>query len=137
MAVFKILKEGETDIESTDISKFNFHSDFPTFKIELSGSHDITILAGQDEAAYDIIHNLNTEPIYFPYIQKGSLSRYVPGYLPISGVVVQGESDIADVSFYAILVDANTLRIGVYLPFDYALANETFTVYWTIMIDEY
>lgn len=137
MAVLKILKAGETDPESTDISKFSFHSKYPTFKIAESGSQNITILAGQDAAHFDIVHNLNTEPIYFPYIKKGTTSKFVPGYLPISGTTVQGEFDVADVSYYAVLQDANTLRVGVYLPYDYALNNETFTVYWTIMIDEY
>lgn len=137
MPEIRILKSGETDIDSTDIWRFSFHSKYPTFKINNSGSHNITILAGQDEAYYDIVHNLNTEPIYFPYILKGTTSKYVPGYLPISGTTVQGESDIADVSYYAVLINANTLRIGVYLPYDYALGNETFTVYWTIMEDEY
>lgn len=137
MPEIRILKSGETDIYSTDIWRFAFHSKYPTFKINNSGSHEITIPAGGDEAYYDIAHNLNTEPIYFPYILKGTTSKYVPGYLPISGTQIQGESDIADVSYYAILTDANTLRIGVYLPYDYALANETFTVYWTIMEDEY
>lgn len=136
--VLKILKNGETKIDSTDIWRFSFHSGYPTFKINNSGSHNITIPAGGDEAYYDIVHNLNTEPIYFPYILKGTTSKYVPGYLPISGTMVAGEYESStDVSYYAILTNANTLRIGVYLPYDYALGNETFTVYWTIMEDEY
>ena len=42
MAKVKILKEGETNISSTDIWRFAFHSNYPTFKIGSSGTVSLT-----------------------------------------------------------------------------------------------
>jgi len=42
MPVAKILKSGETNIASTDIWRFAFHSNYPTFKIGSSGTVSLT-----------------------------------------------------------------------------------------------
>jgi len=66
MAVIKILKQGESDIESSDISKFAFHSDYPTLKIALQGTFTMTLnsLGGEyNEVTATVMHNLGYKPI--------------------------------------------------------------------------
>lgn len=139
MPKFRVLRPewAGTDMESTDIWKFVFHEEYPTFKIANTGSAEITIPAHGDSAYYDIVHNLGYTPFHFGFIRKGTKSKLVPGYMPISGITVVGDSfPAADVSYYITSWDANTVRIGVYMPYDYAASAETFTVTWEIMLDE-
>jgi len=46
MAKFKVLKAGETDINSTDIWRFSVHSDHPTQKVHSASTTTIVIPAG-------------------------------------------------------------------------------------------
>lgn len=139
MPIFRILRpeHAGTDMDSTDIWKFVLHESYPTFKIANTGSATITIPAHGDSAHYDIVHNLGYTPFHFGFIRKGTKSKFVPGYLPTSGITVVGDSfPDADVSYYITSLDANTVRIGVYMPYDYAANAEEFTVTWEVMLDE-
>lgn len=74
MAVFKILKNGETDIESTDISKFALHSDYKCQKIAISTGVNIVLPAGStwldgDYVEAVINHNLGYIPLFFGFVQ--------------------------------------------------------------------
>jgi hypothetical protein len=75
MAVIKILKNGETDIESTDISKFALHSNYKCQKIALVTSGNITLPDGSnwfegDFAQGVIQHNLGYIPMFFAFVEK-------------------------------------------------------------------
>lgn len=63
MAKAKILKTGETDIESTDIWRFSLHSDYPTQKIVSAGQTTLTIPAGHNQGIKTINHSLEYPPI--------------------------------------------------------------------------
>lgn len=63
MAKAKILKTGETDIESTDIWRFSLHSDYPTQKIVSAGETTLTIQAGEKSGTKTINHSLGYAPI--------------------------------------------------------------------------
>lgn len=63
MAKFKILKTGETDIESTDIWRFCVNSDYPTQKIYAAGEETLTIPAGDNQGIRTINHSLGYPPI--------------------------------------------------------------------------
>lgn len=135
--VLKILRSGQTDINSADIWRFAFHSGYQTFKIATSGSQEITMLAGTDRIEHTVSHNLGYAPMYFAHILKGSYSWQVPfSYYPGVEIDALG-GGTTPIQFYSFLDDANTLKIGIYVPLDYALNNESFTVNWLIMLDEF
>lgn len=139
MAKVKILKEGETNISSTDIWRFAFHSDYKTFKIKSEGSQSFTIYSGTDEAHVDITHSLGYSPAYFSYIKYGSYSYPVQGdifvyyddlYLPANIGY-----DVA-VRFYS-FSDSTKLRIGAYFITSTATSNVSFEAKYKIMIDKW
>lgn len=136
MAKVKILKSGETDIKSTDIWRFSFHSDYPTFKISEAKTDTIHLLAGNDTAYVDITHGLGYNPIFFCYVLKGTKAYQVP-YNMATDITITGESGPTEVWLNNELIDANTLRVGVYIPYDYADGNEDFTVNVLFMLDEF
>ena len=139
MSVIKILKEGESDIDSNDIWRFSFHSDFPVFKIFDAGSHDITILANQTDAGYIISHNLGYLPIFFAFLKFGSITIPVFGYGD-SGLYGVGIKDVYGddtmIIVYTELTET-TLKIGVQSAPYGVKNNVTFTVSWMIMLDEF
>lgn len=76
MAKLKILKTGETDIESTDIWRFCMHSDYPTQKIYASGQTTLTIPAGSDTGTKTIAHGLGYAPIVMAMFET-EVGRFV------------------------------------------------------------
>lgn len=138
MAVFKILKDAYTDMTTTDIWKYVFHSGYPTFKVYASGSKSFTISAGSNEAHYDIAHNLGYEPFYFAHILKGSYSYQVPADMDSGIDVAAGGGWTSRIRFYTQLTDKNTLRIGAYTSDGLNVDNnESFTAYWIVCLDEF
>ena len=75
MAKLKILKNGETDIESTDIWRFCVHSDYPTQKIYASGQTTLTIPSGSDAGTKTLSHDLGYAPIVMAMFETDN-SRY-------------------------------------------------------------
>lgn len=138
MAFLKILKPSFADPSTTDIWKFIFNSNFPTFKIATSGSQNFTITAGNNEAYIDINHNLNYNPIYFANILKNSFSFQVPADMD-SGIEVDNDSGYTSaIRFYSKLTSSNTLRIGAYTADGVGVnTNEVFTGYWLINLDDF
>jgi hypothetical protein len=139
MAKVKILKDGETDITSTDIWRFAYHSDYPTYKIGASGSSAFTIASGANEGHHDVTHSLGYDPIFFAYIKHGGSVTYaVTGdFFPDIQVNVS-PSGTEDIRFYTTLTDTNTLRIGAYTALGSNVSStENFTAYWLIMLDEF
>jgi hypothetical protein len=76
MAKAKVLRTGETDIESTDIWRFCIHSDYPTQKIYEAGQTTLVIPSGAYGATKTISHSLGYAPAVNAMFQIYS-GRYV------------------------------------------------------------
>jgi len=75
MAKLKVLKDGETDINSTDISKFAMHSDYKCQKVASQSSADIVMPEGSvtgDVATGVIYHNLGYIPPFFVFVEHNN-----------------------------------------------------------------
>jgi len=138
MAKIKALKSGETDIESTDIWRFAFHSDYPTFKIATAGTQDVTILAGTSEIYLDITHGLGYKPIFFAFLKYGI--ETIPIFGDGSGIfdtgILDEHGDPTSIITYQTLSDTK-LRLGLYSAPYNLLNNTTFTLSWIIALDEF
>jgi len=137
MPVLKILQSGETNINSTDIFRFAFHSGYPTFKIGSVGSANFTITTGNDSAETTVTHNLGYEPIYFASVLKGTKSYQVPAWTSTDIEVPIQEGGNGAVAFYSIIDNANQIKIGAFLPYGHVASNQTFTASWIITLDEF
>jgi len=140
MAVFKVLKEGETDIDSNDIWRFAIHSDYPNVKIKFSGSNNFTMLTGNYYAEYVIPHNLGYVPIVFGWVERSGKIYPCNMLTGIDDVFYDsGEFDTCSVFAYCSADDTN-VYIGVHnkFPVD-ALAYDdyVFKAHWRIAVDEY
>lgn len=140
MAVVKILKEGETNIDSTDIWRFNFYSDFPTFKIAEKGSHEISIQTGNTAdagSAYVILHELGYKPIFFAWIEYDGKSYpiYGEGDSQIKGILDEYGDETMIVVYTEL--DTDNLTIGVYSAPYGVQSTKSFIIRWLIMIDEF
>lgn len=149
MAKLKILKENETNIDSTDISKFAFHSDYPVFKIVNSGSADFimhetyTIDDGAIDASYTYAHNLGYIPMVMGWLELAG------NIYPCNSLIsTQQYFDIGNpptylstgTSFVYCVADSTTLTIGLHniIPVDFSNQySTTFTAHWRLMADEY
>ena len=142
MAKYKILKAGETDIDSSDIWRFAFHSDHPTWKIGFQGSGTLTLPAGSTYAEYTINHNLGYKPFISPSVKFGA-KTYKVYALTFSGQTVAGYhpgwgSGNYEVFFVTQFTDTQ-LKIGIALDDGYADPDNdvTVTVKWLIKLDEF
>jgi hypothetical protein len=71
MAKFKVLKNGFTDIDSTDISDFSIHSDYKCQKLALADSVTVVMDAFSGSASGVINHNLGYIPSFFCFVEYG------------------------------------------------------------------
>jgi len=140
MAVFKILKEGETDINSTDISKFAIHSDYPNVKIKFAGKANFTMFAGDYMAEYIIPHNLGYIPIVFGWLERSGRIYPCNTMTGINDVKYgSGESDICSVMAVC-TADTTNVHIIAHNKFPVdapAYDNYVFTAHWRIAVDEF
>lgn len=140
MAVFKVLKTGQTDINSNDIWRFAIHSDYANVKIKFSGSHVFTMAAGSWDAFYVIPHNLGYIPIVFGWLERSGKIYPCNLMTGIDDVKYDvGAFDICSVFAYCSADDTN-VYIGAYnkFPIDApAYANYDFTAHWRIAVDNY
>lgn len=120
MAKFKILKTGETDIESSDIWRFCVHSDYPTQKIVSAGQTTLTIPAGENSGIKTINHSLGYPPIVMAMFETagGRFVKVFGGtlgfinasiYLPSQVFIVAASTDkvVAYNDDGSAIVDAN------------------------------
>ena len=141
MAKFKVLRTGETNIDSTDIWRFSIHSDYPTAKIALSGSTTGTILSGgqainEPYGYISIAHNLGYVP--FCKVSVGRTSTDFAGtrVFRISGnQVFFNETDVLGRVFYA-TADTTHLYVGIYNTVDLQPSTRTFNIYYIIQYDQ-
>ena len=136
--VFKILHTGETDIDSTDISKFTFHSGYPTLKIATAGSTTLTIPAGDAFGEVTVNHNLGYIPVYLSNISHSTKAYQVPAsVVPYPYISVAASGGPSIISFYA-TTDENTLTLGaITTDTDTVVSNTNFTANWIIFLDEF
>lgn len=142
MAKVKMLKTGETDIDSTDIWRFCFHSDYPTLKIALSGSQTFTIAAGNNYGEHVVTHNLGYRPIYIANIGYSTRSYQVPSNLtPLYNndyIWVPNESLYDSIINFYSVIENNTLTIGASTADgENVVSTQTYTAYWLILLDEF
>lgn len=143
MAVLKILKTGKDNIDSTDISDFAFHSEYPTFKIALSGSHTFTIQAGQSYGEYTIPHALDYMPLYFANVKYAARSYNVTSVVtPFDEttyyIFLPNQSGWDSIINFYSSVDGDNLVIGASTgDGENLVSTATFTAYWLIMLDEF
>ena len=140
MAKVKILKSGETDIDSTDIWRFAMHSDYPNVKIKFQGSSNFTMVAGQWDAYYTIPHNLGYIPQVWGWLERSGKIYPCNLLTGISDVFYDaGPYDTCSVFAYC-AADETNVYIGAYNKFPVdagAYQNYTFKAHWKIAVDEF
>ena len=145
MSVIKVLKNGKTDIDSTDISDFALHSDYKCQKIALATSVDITLPAGStwldgDYAEGVINHNLGYIPIFFPFVEFGGKGYEATGnanpQIPLTPVDPDPLYGTVGAGF-DIWADDTQLHITVWpTGFGETAGNNTFTIRVFFIQDE-
>lgn len=140
MAVFKVLKNGQTDISSTDKWRFAINSDCTNVKIKYSGSGNFVLPAGDYDAYYTINHNLGYIPIVFGWVERSG--KIYPCNLLTGINDVLFSSDPADIcTVMAIcLADTSNIYIGVHNKFPVdapAYDNYSFKAHYRIAVDNY
>lgn len=133
MAKLKILKEGETDINSSDIWRFSVHSDYPTQQIYTSDHTTITIPAGEVFGNTTVAHSLGYSPDVSAIFEVyGSRYKKVHGHV---GALRPGDGDG---QFYYLIVSDTEIIFGVdaiitTVPAPYDI---TINVYYMIFYDQ-
>jgi len=143
MSKLKILKYGETDIESTDIWRFAFHSDYPTFKIATNGNDTFSIASGNNFGEKVVTHNLGYIPFVFAAVEYNSKLFLVTRYV-LSGETVPATHDwLGDIDselIFELVITSTQIKIGASI-FDSpdATVNNTVNLraHWIIMLDEF
>jgi len=139
MAKFKILKTGETDIDSNDIWRFALHSDYPVYKIISQGTETLsTNTAGGALGYYGqsvINHGLGYKPQSFVFADFSSYPSY-PGSTQIKVTDVTGWYIFYyNASFLNVFqsIDENNLTLYIEAP-EY---GKTLTFGYIITLDEW
>jgi hypothetical protein len=141
MAKVKILKTGETDINSTDIWRFALHSDYPTSKIAISGSTTATILAGDMAINHPtgfiaIPHNLGYVPFCKVSVVRTSTSFSGTRVVRLCGnQVFYDETDVIGRG-YSATADTENLYVEIYNTVETQVTTRTFTIHYIIQYDQ-
>ena len=140
MAKLKILKTGETNIESTDIWRFCYHSDYSTFKIYAQGTFNMTLTpigdGSYNEVTNTLNHNLGYRPICFFHAVIGSQS------IPFHGQTIFTNSGALDYygdpadPLLGSTINTNDIDFRFIAPFD-VQSSVTATINYIIMLDEF
>ena len=131
----KILKTGETNIDSTDIWRFAFHSSYKPLKIETKGTTTLTITAGNYSTSATIAHNLGYPPFVRVTVLKNSKLYEAYGWTPCGAV----NTDLGVLDTYSLIsFDDTNLYIDLTLESEFAgvVSNESYEVRYKIQIDE-
>ena len=146
MAKAKILKTGETNINSTDIWRFVLHSDYPTSKIFANSSASVTILtgnqgiegqtAGNPPIAKQIYHGLGYIPMCRVTVNRTSTSFSGTRYFSVKGSQTYfDETDVLGRVFSA-TADINYLNLYLFNTVDAQPSNRSWTFNYIIQYDE-
>ena len=137
MAFIKILRDDQTDINSNDIWRFAFHSDYKTLKIHKYGSTILTIPAGSPYGTKTIPHSLGYEPNFFVYIGYNGRVFETYGSTPASLEEIPTSLSSTDQAYGYASVDSNNLYVDIdFLGSATVVNNETFTIYYSIQLDQ-
>lgn len=113
MAKVKILKDGFTDITSTDISNFAIHSDYKCQKIGLVLSQSFTYPATTASYSIDVTHNFGYPPPFYTFIEYEGNGYEVAGNAnPLIEVPASGGGN-TDIGFN-IYVDNTKLYVDAF-----------------------
>lgn len=139
MAKLKVLREGQTNINSTDIWRFSLHSDYPTFKVLSSGQLTLSTLTAGGSLGYyaqtAVAHNLDYKPITFVYADFSPYPQY-PGDLAIKTSDVSGWY----IFYYndsIIYVTQWSDSTNTYFRIETPEYNKSLTFYYTITADKW
>lgn len=141
MARARVLQQGKTNIETTDISDFAFHSDYPTLKIDQSDSNNIVMLANTSAIDIEITHNLGYQPNEFVFVKHNNKLFQIYGGDPC-GIDIPLSFDGTPLGFNGTAFgfasfDTTKLYVEILLLGGFtATNNQTFTVYHSIQLDE-
>jgi len=140
MALVKVLNSGYTDITTTDIWKFSFHSQYPTMKIALQGTFNLTLTSNGDgsynEAIRTITHSLGYRPLCFFYAVIGSQS------IPFHGETAFTNSGILDYygseadPIFTSVIGTSAIDFRFISVFD-VQSTSVATINYIIMLDEF
>ena len=136
MANIKILKNTQHDINSTNIWRFAFHSDYKTLKIVQSGKTDVTLASGSTSVSKTIAHSLGYEPSFFVNILKNGKLWETYGATPCS---LDDEilSNLGNTGAYGYAsVDNNNLYVDIDLSGATPTNDELFTIEYIIFLDQ-
>ena len=131
-----MLKDGETDIDSSEIWRFASHSDYKNYKVGETGSVTIVLLAGTGSKVGFISHNLGYIPVFFAYIEHEGKGYLVAGSNnnPRISVPTGGGSTLISFS-----VEATSTALNIVARASIAgnpTSNETFIVRVFFIADE-
>ncbi|MDX9798841.1 MAG: hypothetical protein RBT05_08280 [Bacteroidales bacterium] len=141
MAIIKILKNGETDIESTDISKFALHSQYKCQKIAAVGSASIVLPAGSswlDGGSYSAVinHGLGYIPLFWAFVEHSGKGYESVGNANPQIDLASGDGFPVGAAFN-IDADSSNLNIEIWpTGFGETANNETFTIRAFFILDE-
>jgi hypothetical protein len=133
MAKLKILKEGETNIDSTDIWRFTMHSGYPSQKIYEAAQTTLTILSGNTGGTKTISHSLGYAPIVMAMFEN-----YSGKYVKVNGHKHCYRPDDNEAQIYYIKSTLNSVIFGADpLPTTApAAADIDIIVYYIILYEE-
>jgi hypothetical protein len=137
MAKMRVLKSGETDINSTDIWRFVLHEGYPVYKIFQKGSLTVTSNTA-DSGGYlgqaTITHNLGYRPQTFVFANFSSYPPYSGGQQIRMADVTGFYTFYYDDSFMDVSQnnDTTTQYFEIWTP----ESGKQLTFYYIIMLDE-
>jgi len=133
MAKLKILKEGETNIDSSDIWRFAVHSDYPTQKIALTGQTTITILNGNKSGSKTISHSLGFAPTVM-----ASFENYSGRYVKVLGDKRSNRPDDNEIQIYRLESTSSNIKFiaDEHISTVAAGANIDITVYYIAFYED-
>lgn len=126
----RILRSGETDINSTDIWRFVLHELYPTQKVARQGSFTFSLPIGTETVSQVITHNLG----YLPQCRVAVVGW--DGYLVrVSGGKEFYDATMNNSGFFSYGTDSTELIIsaGYYTA---STASRSFACYYIILEDE-
>jgi hypothetical protein len=143
MAKFKVLKSGETDINSTDIWRFVIHSDYKNQKISDIYQKTLTLPAGSNwypNGSYvqgTIVHGLGYSPAYYAEVYFNGKSYPVVGDAsPQIPLVSTNPPNVVGAGF-RIRTNDNSMTIDCWATgFGTTATSNTFTIRVRFVIDE-
>lgn len=131
----RILKSGETDINSSDIWRFVLHEGYPTQKVYTQGSFSLFLPSGSEfPASHTIYHNLG----YMPVCRVSAIG--VDGYLRrVTGGTLFDDPSMDDYALGYMSYGVSNSDLAVSVGYSYPIpttANRTFTFYYIILMDD-